>query len=244
MEGPLLGESGISRNELVKRLTSTSPGDIVLATTAAAVSAVPVVGGPIAALLDEVRSRRDHRLAEFMADFVELVRRRIAQIDATHMCSSDYADLFERATDEISKARNASKRRYYALALASAATVGRPGEDELALLMDALDSVLDVHLRLLAGVARGPSSPSAPNEYFTVGTGAWGAISAALPGMDVMVIERCWEDLARLGILESLVNITADSRTSTELPWVITDFGHRFIRFVSEPIEPAEASHE
>jgi hypothetical protein len=238
MEGPL-GESSVSRDELVKRLTATSPGDVVLATTAAAVSALPGVGGPIAAVLDEVRSRRDHRLAEFMADFVELVRRLSAQIDATYMRSSDYADLFERATDEISKARNASKRRYYAMALATAATASRPGEDELALLMDALDGVLAVHLRLLAGVAHGPSGPSAPNEYFTVGTAAWGAIIAALPGMEVTVIERCWEDLARLGILESLVNITADLRTATELPRVITSFGHRFIEFISEPIEPS-----
>jgi len=71
-----------------------------------------------------------------------------------------------------------------------------------------------------------------------------GAIIAALPGMDVTVIERCWEDLARLGILESLVNITADFRTATELPRVITSFGHRFIEFISEPIEPSEARHE
>jgi hypothetical protein len=222
----------LDREEAVRALTSLRGGDAVLFATEGVAAAVPFIGGFAAVALEQVRQRRDRRIAEFVVDWAIEMQKLADQIDRDFVRSARYADLLERSLDEMARVRQTEKRRYYATALANAATSTRPDDDEMALFLDALDQLLPVHLRLLAGIAAGPKPVSAPNEYFTVGTAAWAAISAAAPGMDTMVLQRCWEDLASIGIVESLINITVDPRTTTDLPHVITSFGHRFLEFV------------
>lgn len=228
----------VDREETIRALTSLRERDAVILAGEAVASFVPGVGGVVALALEQVRQRRDRRVAEFIVDLAEALQTLTERVDRDFVRSAEYANLLERSLDEVARARQSAKRAHYAAAMARAACVQRPADDEMALFMDTLDELLPVHLRLLAGISSGPKDVSAPNEYFTVGTAAWAAITAALPGMDTAVIQRCWEDLAAHGLVESLVNVTADVRTATALPHAITAFGLRFLRFIEAP-EPS-----
>jgi hypothetical protein len=76
-----------------------------------------------------------------------------------------------------------------------------------------------------------------PDEVFTVGSGAWRAIQASVPDLDLGMLGRVWEDLASLGIVESLTIVVSNVRTSTEVGSVIQPFGRRFIEFLELDVD-------
>lgn len=60
-------------------------------------------------------------------------------------------------------------------------------------------------------------------------------IEAAVPGISTDLFARCWEDLARVGVFDSLTLVTDDGLTAEEREKVsaVTPFGRRFIDFIS-----------
>ncbi len=204
----------------------------VLAALEAIASVAPFVGGPIAVVLGEIRRSRDTRVVELIVDIDRRLGELGVEMDEDYVRSTEFATRVEEVLDEATRARQTAKRRFYATALKNSAVPNRPDEISWGLLLDALNRIQLVHLAVLAGLANGPTSPKQPDEVFTVGSGAWRAIDASVPGLDRALLIRVWEDLATLGIVESLSIVTTNVRTSTDVPSVIQPFGRQFIEFL------------
>lgn len=222
----------------VSGITDPTRAGTVLAAFEVAAAAVPLAGGPLAVVLGEIRRSRDTRMAELVIEIDARLRELDTRIDADFVHSADFVARVEAVLDEATRASQASKRRYYATAVKSTAVRERPDDVAWGLLLEALDRVQLVHLAVLAGLNAGPTKPMRPDEVFTVGSGAWRAIDAAVPDLDREVLLRVWEDLASLGIVESLTILTTDARTSTDVGSVIQPFGRRFIEFLELDVDP------
>lgn len=213
--------------------------DAALALVTIIASALPVVGGPAASVASEIRQTFDRRQASRLAATVDELRGSlntlVDHIDRDLGSDPAFAAFVEAALESASQARHAEKRRYYVALMARSATRLGPEDVQRAILLDTLDRVQAIHLRLLYAVLRGPV-PDHNGEYATKGTPAYDAIHDALPGIDEVILHRAWEDMVSLGLLESWTDylVTEESPPTFDkgaLP--VTMFGKYFLEFVA-----------
>jgi len=151
------------------------------------------------------------------------------RVDREYVRSSEFRDAYAATLESAVQARRASMREHYAAALARTATVDRPSEYELPVMLDALDSLQPAHMALLAVVANDPQPPSSAWDYFRAGTPQASYLRQSLP-LDADLLERCWDDLANGGILAS---VKIPRAAGTRNPPAVSAFGRRFMTFVT-----------
>lgn len=212
--------------------------DGAVALVGAALSTVPVVGGPLAAIAAEFRRAMDRRQAERLAEVIDDLQKTVES-----MREYVYRDLtgdeplvrfLEAALESASEARHAEKRRFYVALVARSATHDGPEAIERGILLDTLDRVQETHLRLLYAIAAAPR-PEKASDYARLGSPASDALRTALPGLDVVLLHRAWEDLVSLGLLVSWTDslVTEDSPVDIVGDGPITRFGAKFLGFVA-----------
>lgn len=211
--------------------------DTVLAGLAGITSMIPIGGSVMATALTEWRQEQTlRRLAEFILDVHEDLQALEDERDEDLIRQEEFRRMLEAALESATQAHHAGKRAYYAAAVARTATHRRPPQEERDLMLDTLDALRPIHLAIFAAVAADPE-PASASAYLNPGTDKRRAIEAAVPGVSTDLFARCWEDLARVGVFDSLTLVTDDGLTAEERQKVsaVTPFGRRFIDFISPP---------
>ena len=200
-------------------------GDSVALVAEGIVSAIPLLGGPLAVVVSEIRVARDKRIPEFLvslqADLVGMGER----LDEDFVGQDEFQRRVEQVLEQVVQARHTEKRDYYRRALAGTAAIGRPSDESWQLLVDALESVQPVHLRVLARLMDAPVTPGADDGH------RWEEVQAATPDLVTLAALRVWDGLASLGILEGR-SLIADPVTETESTGIVTPFGRWFAEFL------------
>jgi hypothetical protein len=216
---------------------AASRTDVALAAATFIASAVPVVGGPVAAAASELRRAFDRRAAERLAAVVNGLRAALDAItdrierDLGH--DGEFALFLEAAIESAASARNAEKQRYYIALMARSATTEGPADLQRTLLLDTLDRLRYGHLALLHAVAAGPR-PERARDYYTEGTPSYAAVHDALPGIDEVFLRRAWEDMVALGLLTSWTNyLVTEESPEEDSGDALTRYGREFLRFVN-----------
>jgi hypothetical protein len=212
--------------------------DTSLAAVAGITSMIPVAGGPLAAAVTEWRQEAAlRRLTCVLLDFHEDLQSVEGRLDHDFVRTHDFEAAFEATLESAIQARHAQKRRYYAAALARTATHDRPDESERPLMLDTLDELQPAHLAMLATVAGDPHPPENTRAYLEPGTPAHTRLLEALPNASEDLLDRCWEDLAGLRLLDSIsiVTVNANKELAAHVPDppIVTPFGRRFLAFVA-----------
>jgi hypothetical protein len=211
--------------------------DAALAAMTFIASAVPLVGGPAASAVSELRRSFDRREAERLAAVVDdlnaTLRTLADRIERDLGEDGRFALFLEAAIESAATARNAEKRRFYVALMARSASIGGPEDLRRTLLLDTLDRLRYSHLALLHAVATGPR-PQRSRDYYTEGTPCYLAVRAAMPGIDDVFLHRAWDDMVTLGLLTSWTDYIVAEESPTEEPGEpVTRYGREFLGFVS-----------
>lgn len=238
--------SGISRAKPAPTIGELTPTDAALGLISSIASAVPLIGGPAASVVTEIRRTFDRRqaarLAAVVNDLGHELRRLADRIERDIGKDGEFAAFLEAAIQSAAEARNADKRRYYVALMARSATTEGPEQAQRGLLLDTLDRLHLTHLTLLHAVAVRPM-PAKFADYRVEGTAVYAALRTALPDLHQMFLQRAWEDMVGLGLIHSSGNylISQDSPVDADGS-PITPFGRAFLDFIS-PF-PHETEHQ
>ncbi len=211
--------------------------DATLAAVAFIASAVPLVGGPAAAAVSEIRRSFDRRQAERLATVVNDLNATLGaladRVERDLGADGQFALFLEAAIESAATARNAEKRRFYVALMARSATIGGPEELQRTLLLDTLDRLRYSHIALLHAVATGPK-PQRNSDYYKEGTPCYEAIRAAMPDLDDVFLHRAWEDMVALGLLTSWTDYIVTEESPIEQPGEpVTRYRRELLDFVS-----------
>lgn len=220
------------RDRLAGELDDSDARDHVLALGEAAIDLVPGAGKLIGYVIREhIPRRRRQRVVEFVRQLNDAVAKMEGRLDRDFVRSDEFADLTEDVLESVSRRAADGKRGFYAASLANTAAPSPPGEDERERMLDALEEVRLSHLRLLAIVATTRSLPEGSNLY------AGGIEHNIMPrlegGVSQEQMRADWADLARLGILDSYPSGTMSRQGIEDLTVRMTDFGRRFVNWIS-----------
>jgi hypothetical protein len=199
-------------------------------------SAVPFVGGPSTALVNEIRREFDlrdaERLAAVVADLAAHQKLLAGRVETKVGKDGVFAAFLEAGIESAATARNAEKRQYYVALMARSATIDGPEALQRSLLLDTLDRLRHSHLALLHAIAAGPHSTST-RDYYTPGTPSYEAVRNAMPGIDDIFLHRAWEDMVALGLLSSWTNYLVTEESPDHGGKAITPFGRAFLKFIA-----------
>ena len=214
--------------------------DTALADVAGITAMVPLAGGPLAAGVNEWRAEMAlRRLTNVLLDFHEDLGA-IEDRDEEFVRSAAFEAAFDATLASAIQARHAEKRRYYAAALAHTTSHHRPDDWERPIMLDTLDALRPAHLALLAAVAIDPSPPQRARAYLEDGTAEHDRLLETLRGVSEDTLDRCWEDLAGLRLLDSISLLTANGpQLAAHIPdeAIVTPFGRRFMAFITSPAD-------
>lgn len=212
----------------------------------AAISAVPIVGGPVAALLTAgVGEVVNRRLTEWFADVAEAVEQLAARVDDVqpeHLAQNEaFTDAVMTAARTVEKTSEQEKLDALRNAVLNSVMPGAPDADVRASFFAMVDDLTPSHLRLLALfddpsgwfdthldlVRPQPSLMSSRRQL----------VDAALPALAGEVGESFVADLSS----RRLINAGSLGTTmSAQGIWdrVTSSYGRLFLAFVAEPVAP------
>jgi len=219
------------RDRLAEELDDSDARDHVLALGEAAIDLLPGAGKLIGYVIREhIPRRRRERVVEFVRKLNDAVTNMENRLDGDFIQSDEFADLTEDVLESVARRAAGGKRGFYAAALANTATPSPPGEAERERMLDALEELRLSHLRLLAVVATTRSLPEGSNLY---AGGIEQNIMPRLEGVSEEQMRADWADLARLGVLGSYPSGTMSRQGIEDLAVRMTDFGGRFVDWIS-----------
>jgi hypothetical protein len=219
------------RERLAGELDDSDARDHVLALGEAAVDLLPGAGALIGYVIREhIPKRRRQRMVEFVNKLNQAVAKMEARLDRDFVQGDEFADLTEDVLESIARRAADGKRGFYAAALVNTAGPSAPEEDERERMLDALGQLRPAHLRLLAIVASTRSLPEGSN--LSAG-GIEHNIMPRLPGVSQEQMRADWDDLERLKILASYPSGTMTRQGIEDLTVRMTDFGRRFVDWIS-----------
>lgn len=225
------------RDRLEAELDESAGRDYVVALGSAAVGAIPLVGQLLGTVISEhIPRRRQERMVEFARALNRAVARIEPRLDRDFVQTDDLSDLVEEVLERISRRESDGKRAYYAAALANTLTTDRPEADELERMLDVLDEVRPAHLRLLAAIARTHGHPPGLEGSMSIAP----IVNAVLPNTPEEQWRMDWRELEQLGVLPSFPGGMMTAQGTRNLAARITDFGRRFLAWISMDEEAAE----
>jgi hypothetical protein len=223
-------------------LPEPSHGDAAHAFVRAALSAVPVVGGPAVELFSAVITPPlQRRLQEWMHD----VARAIDDLERSGIVSLDqiaqnevFIDTLLHASQAALRTHQAEKRAALRNAILNAALPNPPDESLQQMIVSLVDQYTPWHLQLLE-FARDPrewfrrrNRPVPSGEYMA----ELEVIHIAFPETKDRdeFIRQVWKDLYQDGLVY-LADLNTTWEHPHELDVLISSLGHQFLRFIERP---------
>ena len=225
-----------------KRRPRKTAGDTAHALVKAALSAVPVAGGPLAELfaylIDEpVKKRRDDWIEE-VAGSLEDLRARIGDdfIEGLRHNES-FTTILLNASQIAVRSHQREKIEALANAVLNSALGMTPDETERAIMLDLIDRLTPTHVSLLRLFQAPQNNPAVAQRMSSMFSGGLTQIVwAAFPELQSRseLVNLIWRDLSNAGLMtEGGLNVMMtgggliQKRTTT--------FGDRFLEFISKP---------
>ena len=212
----------------------TTPHDRALTVLAIASSTIPVMGGPIAEVVNRIPTDRERRQLEFITSLDRKVRRLGASLDLDFVRGEDFAGLMEEVLEKGSRRRELEKREVWANALANAARGRWSADEDGWRLVDLLEGLRPQHLRSLALIATTRpigATPDHPNQVLLDE-----ALSQRYPDLNLRVFQDDWADFQRRGLVGGAYPFILMFRPGDEdLAGYLTPLGTRFVSFIGEP---------
>lgn len=200
---------------------TTTVRDVVLSAFAVATAGIPIVGGVLSRLVDEIPRDRHRRQMALLDAIVGELTSNADRLDVEFLGSDEFATMVEEVLERGGRRRELDKREYYARLLAGAATPERPGEAIRFRYIDTLDRLRPRHLRLLHAVSTTHNVPAAIRQKGDILEAARWALRDALPGE----IWMDWGDLEQLHLVSSGGSGWTDRGN---LAVTLTELGYRF----------------
>lgn len=214
----------------IDRLDNAAATDAIAQVVGAIASAVPLVGGPLAAMVAQWRQHVGlSRLIEVLREIERELGAVRGSVDPT--AGNDFRRALEWSVESATRTKHAAKRSFYAAATARTATHARPDEAEQVVMLDTLDALQEPHLAVLAAVASHRQPPAHPREYLDRST-LPGQYLAERTGLRPELLDRCLEDLATQGVIRSARIPMAPLQRGQDAPPVVTPFGRRFVEYI------------
>jgi len=218
-------------------------GDLAYSVVKAALSAIPVAGGPVAELFaylvaEPIAKRRDAWIGEIAGKLQELEQRaeqplieklRDDPSFTTVLLGASQIAMRNHQTEKITALRNA---------VLNAALGELPDDVERGIVLALVDRLTPAHMAVLS-LMQEPTKHEAVVAYTAhlMMGGLAQVVTAGVPSLAGRneLVEIIWRDLNEAGLLNSSgLNATMSGRGLTEKR--TTAFGDRFLKFVSDPL--------
>lgn len=231
-----------SKSELAKQaqnLGKSTAGDHVANIIKAALNAVPILGGSVASLIDDyIPESRQKRIEEFSKGLAEEMERLAGSLDESYVKTDEFAYLFTRVYQDVSRDYQQEKLDAYRNILVNALRVDVDAsvqERYLAL----VEQLTPMHLRVLSAfVSDARNHAQMAKEPNRMSGSLDQTLKWLLPELSSGQIESCIFDLDQMGITNRVTNALKTMMTdhgSRQLEGRVTPFGRGFLQFISTP---------
>lgn len=213
-------------------LPERASSDKILEVSAAVISAVPWLGGPVSSVLSGISIRRRFdrvRVQEVLNALAEELRDFRSEASERYVTTEEFEELLERTLRQAADERNQEKRQLYGAILAG--VIQSPGgrfEDQIRFLrtLEALDSD---HIRVLRAILAEPTdAPSYLGSFRQT-------LIRRFPGSSQEQITQLVRDLDGLLLTNRIADrlvVTMTGRDSADMRHPLSDYGRQFVRFL------------
>ncbi|MDA1258082.1 MAG: hypothetical protein O3C10_09630 [Chloroflexi bacterium] len=209
-------------------------GDTGLTGTAAALSAIPVLGGPLSNIMSgTATSRRFGRVDDTMGEFAQQLERLKVRVNEEYLKSEDFEEILEQTLRRASEERLKEKRRLYAAFLAGAAVSTNPDYDRQIELLKDIETLRAVDIQVLSAFA-GP-----PNDASNMMMGSRrGTLTKRLSGLVDADLSEVLKDLEARRLLQHVNNIgiTVTGPAAVDLASLLTPRGRAVVGLLSSAV--------
>lgn len=239
---PVLAEdiSNKTLPELARNISQISRVDTATGIVKAAFNAVPVFGGSIASLLDDfIPASREKRLREFAERVANDINTIQNLIDTDYVKSDEFAYLFTRVFQNVTRDYQQSKLNAYRNILVNSLKYNIDDSIKESYLKR-VEDLTALHLDVLScfhSDLRNQKILGDPRQYY----GSFGDLGSTfrklLPHLNGGHVESALFDLDTAGITSNVRNILNTMMTghgALELEGRLTPYGREFVRFISQ----------
>lgn len=193
-------------------------------------AAIPVLGGPISAVVSGQTSRRKmRRIARVLDRMREQLEGQQGSINDAYVKTEEFEELLEETLLRARNERAETKRVMYAEFLADAAFGTGATYDEQLHFIKTMESLQEAHIEVLKAFM---AEPDEDRLDYPVGS-AMQTLRRRLPGMPEGRIEDLVRQLNALHLTQTVpLQGMMSGRGAENLSSSITPFGMRFVRFL------------
>lgn len=226
-------------HELAKQaqnLGKQTGGDHVANIVKAALNAVPVVGGPIASLIDDyIPESRQKRVEKFSQDLADELSRVQESLDEGYVKTEEFAYLFTRVYQNVVRDYQQEKLDAYRNILVNSLRVDLAASVQERFLT-LVEQLSPLHLRVLSAFISDEHNSNVfaqnPNRSsMSIGE----TLRILLPELPEGEVVRCVFDLDQMGITNRVHGLLTGTMTefgARQLEGRLTAFGREFVDFV------------
>jgi hypothetical protein len=227
------------KHELAKQaqnLGKQTPGDHIANVVKAALNAVPVVGGPMASLMDDyIPESRQKRVEKFSQDLADELSRLQDSLDESYVKTEEFAYLFTRVYQNVVRDYQQEKLDAYRNILVNALQVDLAASVQERFLT-LVEQLSPMHLRVLSAFVSDQRNAQVfaqnPNRH---SNSLGQTLRFLLPELSDGEFERCVFDLDQMGITNRVHGVLKGMMTehgARQLDGRLTSFGRHFVDFV------------
>lgn len=236
------GERKEEKLEVVQELAKSEIRDHARNVILAAISAIPVAGGPLSSLLFEyLPNWKQERILNFIAELSLEMQKFQDQINEEYVRSEDFAFLFEETFLRVLRTNSNLKLAAYKAILLNACTNTSIEEIEKGYFLDLVNRLQEIHLLVLS-LFWSPEKfskihNSSPSANLYMGS-IMEVIRSYMAPLDIEegLIRSAIRDLDNMGILSGVhqsLGVTMTASGALDLSGRISSFGRRFISFIT-----------
>jgi hypothetical protein len=211
-----------------RELDATELADHAYTAGLALLQTIPF-GGGLAQLLDDYLPRRkQRRVVEFVQELGREWQAHRDVMDEAFVRSDEFDSLAEDVIDRVQQVRSAEKQSYFAAILAGFATTERPEESDRQRILETLDAMRPIQIRILLVISETIEPRPGPFMGGIMDTLKWN-----MPDLDETVIREEWGELAGLAVTGYYPGGTAsDTQGPGNLRAHVTPYGWRFLKAI------------
>lgn len=217
------------------------PVETAIEVVGAALSAVPVAGGPLAEIAGAIiRRRQNRRLNRFLIDLAEDLQRLSDRVNQEFLRTDEFQDLAEDIITKAAETRQQAKLDAFRAIFLNAVLAQRPNYDEAAEITALVDGLQERHIILLHILADPLRADRELGRPVGDGGGSMTSINQILrrllPAWDDDQIDRTWADF-----FERKIHTTPGTRTMItdsgihQLENRPTPFARKVVRYITLP---------
>ena len=227
---------------IVSQLTTSENRDHGRNVILAAISGIPVAGGPLSTLLsDNLPNWKQERLVKFIAELKLEMQRLQDSISEDYVSSEDFALLFEETFLRVLRTKSDLKLDSYKAIIVNACTNTSIEEMEKEYFLNLVNSLQEIHLLIISLFWNrenfGQVYNSSPPAKMYMGGLMWVINSYMKPlNIDENLIKSAIRDLDNMGILSNVyqsLGVTMTASGALDLSGRISPFGRKFIGFIT-----------